>query len=176
MEPREPRKRIKYVPKGVPAIEDNLTFLKNKCSDHARKVLMTIEEIQIELWFDKHYYNRHQHGDEEGKRDGIDPTTVEKLVKKSFRHLLFYSSSVQGFKFINFASFPLPVRVILQEWSAGSKLNVVIESHFKDICHYEVTVKTAMCTEEFRVAIGQYCIEFQGGNSVLYRNDNKKMI
>lgn len=35
MEPREPRKRITYVPKGIPAIDDEIAFIKNKCSDHA---------------------------------------------------------------------------------------------------------------------------------------------
>lgn len=68
------------------------------------------------------------------------------------------------------------VRVILQETSVDSKLNVVIEAYFLDICHYEITVKTAMCTEDFRVAMGQYCLEIQGDNSILYRNDNKKMV
>ena len=176
MEPREPRKRINYVPKGVPAIEDERAFIKNKCSDHARKILIKIEEVHIELWFDKHYYNRHHHGDSDGKREGIDPRTVETLVKRSLRHLLFYSAAIQGFKFVNFNSTLPPVRIVLQEISDGSKLNVVIEAHYLDICHYEITVKTAMCTEDFRVAPGQYCIEIQGDNSTLYRNDNKKMI
>ena len=176
MEPREPRKRITYVPKVIRAMDDELVFIKNKCSDHARKILIKIEEVRIELWFDKHYYNRYQHGDSDGKREGIDPRTVEALVKKSVRHILFYSSVVQGFKFVNFNSSLPSIRVILQEKSADFKLNVVIGTHFLAICHYEITVKTAMRTEDFRVAMGQYCIEIQGDNSILYRNDNKKMV
>lgn len=163
------------MPKGVPAIEDELAFIKNKCSDQARKILINFEEVQVELWFDKHYFNRHQHGDADGKREGIDPKTVETLVQKSLRHLLFYGSTVQGFKFVNYSSLPA-ARIILQETSGDSKLNVVIEAHFLNLCHYEVTVKTAMCTDDFRVAMGQYCLELQGDNSILYRNDNRKMI
>jgi hypothetical protein len=67
MEQREPRKRIKYEPKGVAAIQDELEFIKNKCSDHARKIFVQIENIHVEIWFDKHYHDRHQHGDEQPK-------------------------------------------------------------------------------------------------------------
>lgn len=105
-----------------------------------------------------------------------EPRTVESLVRKSVRHLIFYGSVVQGFRFVNFKSALSPVRVILQEAAGLSKLNVVIEAHFLDINCFEVTVKTAMCTEEFRVAMGQYCIQIQGDNSTLTRNDNKKMV
>lgn len=49
MEPREPRKRISYVSKGVPAIDDDLAFMKNKCSDHARKIHVKIEEVRFEV-------------------------------------------------------------------------------------------------------------------------------
>ena len=101
MEPREPRKRIRYEPKRVPAIQDELAFLKNKCSDHAKKIFVEIEKVYVELWFDKHYHDRHQHGDEDGKREGISPRIVEALVRKCIKHLLFYSSTVLGFKFIN---------------------------------------------------------------------------
>ena len=124
MEPREPRKRIKYEPKGVPAIHDELAFSKHKCSDHARKVLAEVEKIHIELWFDKHYHDRQQHGDADGKREGISPNSVEELVRKSIRYLLFYGSAVLGFKFINSNPSQLPVRVVLQEEFDGTKLNV----------------------------------------------------
>ena len=176
MEPREPRKRIKYEPKGVPVIHDEMEFIKNKCSDHARKIFVQIENIHIELWFDKHYHDRHQHGDNEGKRVGIDPKTVETLVRKSLKHLLFYSATVAGFKFVNFATPQLPARIVLQEELESSQLNVVIEAHFLDIKSCELTVKTAMCTDGFRVSAGQYCIEIQGDNSILKRKDNNKLV
>jgi hypothetical protein len=176
MEPREPRKRIKYEPKGVPAIQDELEFIKNKCSDHAKKIFVQIENIHVELWFDKHYHDRHQHGDDEGKRTGIDPATVEALVRKSLKHLLFYSSAVAGFKFVNIGPSQPAVRVVLQEELENSQLNVVIEAHFLDIKSSEITVKTAMCTDDFRISMGQYCIEIQGDNSILRRKDNNRMI
>ncbi len=176
MEPREQRKRIKYEPKGAPAIHDDLEFSKNKCSDHARKVFAEIEKIHVELWFDKHYHDRQQHGDADGKREGISPNLVEQLVKKSLRYLLFYSSAVLGFKFINFDTSQSPVRVVLQEESEGPKLNVVIEAHFLEINRYEITVKTAMCSDDFKMPMGQYCLEIQGDSSTLRRKDNKRMV
>ena len=176
MEPREPRKRIKYEPKGVPAIQDGLEFIKNKCSDHARKIFAEIEKFQVELWFDKHYHDRHQHGDEDGKREGISPRIVESLVRKSLRHLFFYSSAFSGFKFINLSPTQPSTRIVLQEQSDGPKLNVVIEAHFLDIGRYEITVKTAMCTDDFKIPMGQHCIEIQGDNSILWRKDNKQMV
>lgn len=176
MEQREPRKRIKYEPKGVPALQDDLEFKRNKCSDHARRVFIEFEKICIELWFDKHYHNRHQFGDEVGKREGISPNTVEALVRRSLKHLLFYSAVVAGFKFVNWGTAQPFVRVILQEGSTGPMLNVVIEAHFLDIDIYEMTVKTAMCVDDFRIAMGQHCIEIQGNNSILKRKDNKHLI
>ena len=143
MEQREPRKRITYVKKGVPALHDELAFVENKCSNHARKIFVEVENIHIELWFDKHYHDRHQHGDDHGKREGIDPKTVENLIRKSIRHLIFYSSVVKGFTFANYnKEGQFPVRVVLQEELDGSMLNVVIEAHFLDIGRYEITVKT----------------------------------
>jgi len=97
-------------------------------------------------------------------------------VRKSIRHLLFYSSVVAGFKFINYDSPQPPVRIVLQEELNGSKLNVVIEAHFLNINSYEITVKTAMCVDDFRIVMGQYCIEIQGDGSVLGRCDNKKIV
>ena len=176
MEQREPRKRIKYEPRGLPAILDELEFIRNKCSDHARKIFIEIEKIHFELWFDKHYHDRHQHGDENGKRKGIDPGTVEGLVRRSLKHLLFYSTVAAGFKFMNVNSNQPPVRIVLQEELEGIKLNVVIEAHFLDINRYEITVKTAMCTNDFRISMGQYCIEIQEDNSSLTRCDNKKLV
>ena len=159
MNRHEPRKRIPYVKKGLPAIEDGLAFIKNKSSDYARRIFGEVENTHIELWFDKHYHDRHQHGDEDGKREGIDPKTVENLVKRSLKHLLFYSSAVAGFKFMNFSSPPPPVRVVLQEESNGSKLNVVIEAHCLAINNCEITVKTAMCTDDFRIAMSSIALK-----------------
>ena len=176
MEPGKQRRRIAYVRKGVPAIEDELAFIENKCSKRARKIFTESEEIQIELWFDKHYHDRAQHGDESGKRTGIDTHLVEDLVLRSFKHLLFYGSVMKGFTFLNHPGISIgSVRIVLQEYREGTMLNVVIEAHFLDIRAYEITVKTAMATDEFRVADGQYVLELQEDRSVLKKNENGKI-
>ena len=64
----------------------------------------------------------------------------------------------------------------MQEEFDGTKLNVVIEAHFLDINRYEITVKTAMSTDDFKMSMGQYCIEIQGDSSILRRKDNKQMV
>lgn len=140
MERREPRKRIAYVKKGVPAVEDQLEFKENKSSHRARKIIADVENFYLEIWFDKHYHDRHQHGDEDGAREGIAPKTVESLVRKS------------------------------------TMLNVVIEAHFLDISRCEITVKTAMCVDDFKMSTGQYFIEFQEDGSVLKKLDNGKVM
>ena len=98
MSEQNPRKRIPYKV-GLPPISDKLEFIKNKCSNNVRKVLEFSEKIQIELCFDKHYYDRLQHGDDNGVREGIDMASVEKLVLKAMKYLLLYSSYNSGFTF-----------------------------------------------------------------------------
>jgi len=101
MNPRAPRKRIVFNPTFSPPVFDNLAFIKNKCFNNVRKILNFSEYIKIELCFDKHYYNRLQHGDDNGIREGIDSKSVEELVLKSMKYLLFFSSYVSGFNFTN---------------------------------------------------------------------------
>ncbi len=177
MSERESRKRIPYKSNMLQPVDDELTFSENKCSDHARKIFAGFENIRVELWFDKHYYDRHQHGDDNGKREGIDPQTVENLVRRSIKHLLLYGAANRGFKFINYeGANGQPVKIVLQEEFDGSMLNVVIETHFVEINKYEITVKTAMCTDDFRIAMGQYVVELLGDGSILKRFDNKKLV
>src|SRR5450631_1180168 len=110
------RPRIGVTSKGQIVESDPVAFVKNKCSNNAKKIDLSHENIQIELWFDKHYHDRHQHGDENGKRDGIDPSTVVSLVKKSLPYLLLYGSLVRGFKFVNHpSSDERGVKIILQQ-------------------------------------------------------------
>lgn len=53
-------------------------FVQNKCSEYARRILTILENVEIEIYFDKHYFIRMQHGDENGKRSGIDFESVKK--------------------------------------------------------------------------------------------------
>jgi hypothetical protein len=41
----------------------------DKSSDNVKKIQSAKEEIEIDIYFDKHYYLRNQIGDENGKRD-----------------------------------------------------------------------------------------------------------
>lgn len=52
------RPRIKNELRGEVAPIDLLAFTN-------------VEKIEFDIWFDKHFYIREQHGDKEGKRDGI---------------------------------------------------------------------------------------------------------
>jgi len=177
MEQREPRKRIKYEPKGVPIIQDELEFVENKCSGNARKIFVEIENIHFELWFDKHYHDRLHHGDENGKRENIDTFVVEDLIKNSVSHLIFYSSLIKGFTFLN--HYPIigqPHRILLQRELNKSLLNVLIQVHFIQRNVFEITVITAMCVDDFRLASGQYAVEIQGDSSFLKKFENKKFI
>jgi len=149
------------IPTASPAITDTLEFTKNKCSESARKVISHFENIEVELWFDKHYYVRAQHGDDYGKREGIDIEVVKDLVRSSIKHLYYYSLRIDGFAFINFSDQAKRFfRVLLKENYSGDKtLNVVVEFHFVDFRKYEVTIKTAMREDDFKVSDGQYIIE-----------------
>lgn len=56
-------------------------------------------------------------------------------------------------------------------------LNVVIEVHYKSLDEFEITVKTAMCSNDFRAADNQYVIEiFDYDSSILKRMVNKRLL
>jgi hypothetical protein len=175
MEGRPPRKRIAYEPKGVPAIKDELAFVGNKCSRHAKKILGVVEKFHIELWFDKHYHDRAYLGDSNGRRENIDKNVVEELIKDSISHLIFYSSLVKGFSFLNMESIiGQPLRILLQRLLNNSMLNVLIQAHYINRSQFEITVITAMCVDDFKLASGQYAVEIQGDSSFLKKFENKK--
>ena len=96
-------KRPRIQPKpSIPAIIDEQEFKKNKSTDNARHVISAIEPITIDLHFDKHYLDRVQHGDDDGtKREGIEPESIQALVLKSIKHLVFYSCHLSSFTFVN---------------------------------------------------------------------------
>jgi hypothetical protein len=171
------RKRISVTPSmALPAVEDPLEYKKNKCTERGRKILTTTENINIDLWYDKHYVDREQFGDENGKREGIDNHLVEALVRKALKHLVFYSCFVKNFIFINREPKTRALRITLSEVLDEYILNVVIETHFISIISYEITVITAMSEEEFNLSDGQYFVEINGDNSTLFKMDNKKRI
>jgi hypothetical protein len=172
--PRE-RKRIQYKPIIRNVIEDPMELKANKSSQKARRVFTEIESVTIDLWFDKHYLDRNQHGDELGKREGINNDIVESLVKRSLKHMIAYSTLVKGFNFLNqdLKSNERPLRIVLQQETQQGMLNVVIEAHFLDVSRYEITVKTAMCKDNYQLSDNQYSIALMEDGSFLRKCDLK---
>ncbi len=173
----QPRKR-KRIPmrRSLQALdEDPLEFKQNRSSPKAKKIFVEDKNITIELWFDKHYHDRDQHGDDLGKREGIENEVVESLVRRSIKHMLVYSTLIKGFTFLNrnLKSFERPLRIVLQEQTEHGLLNVVIEAHFIEIDYYEITVKTAICKDEYKLSDNQYSIELDGDGSILKKSDTK---
>lgn len=167
------RPRIPYKPKELPQlVVDELAFMKNKSSNKARKIRTIKEVLNLHVWFDKHYHNRQQFGEDDGvKRDGIEPQIVEDLIIRSIKHLFYYSSTLLTFRFINLDEIN-SIRVNLRDIAYDVPLNVVTEVHFLDVNEFEITVITAMCIEDFWKKQGRHVLELQGDNSVLYRTDN----
>jgi mRNA-degrading endonuclease HigB of HigAB toxin-antitoxin module len=154
-----------------------MAYTSNLCSQNARMICSVPLKNQVEIWFDKHYNDRIQFGDNNGKREGIENKVVKSLVEKSIDHLLFYSSSIKNFTFLNHnLNGDRAIRVILQQEMKESRLNVVIEAHCDKLHSYEITVKTAMCTDEFKISDGQYVLEINGNNSSILKYVLKIMV
>jgi len=160
---------------GEAVLEDGLEFKGNKCSQNAKKDISHFENVEIEIWFDKHYFVREQHGDELGKRLGIEMNFVKDLVIKSIKHLCYYSLKVGNFSFLNFSDTGRFFRILLKDYYSDKlPLNVIAEFHFVSLGKYEVTIKTAMREEDFRVHDGQYIVEiFNEETSTLSKSQMK---
>jgi hypothetical protein len=179
MSERAPRKRFnpnELKKNATPAIDDPLEFKANKCTKNARFIETKHQQVSANIWFDKHYVLRYQVGDESGKREGIAPDIIGSLITDSFSQLMLYGSSVKGFKFLNFAGqLDGNTRVILQKEIDGELLNVAIEAHYISLNIYEITICTAMISNSFKIAAGQFCIEVYEGGSILKKYDNGKL-
>ncbi len=173
MEENRKRRRIHKQPgyQGIPALPDDKQFIQNRCSPNARKIGTRIESTSIDYWIDKHYHIREQLGDDLGKRNGIEQEKVHPLVQECLKHLIFYSSTVKGFHFLNHNSHAggRMLRIICQqEAEDGEKLNVMIEGHVLGLNEYEITIISAIKKADFQFSDGQYGVELMGqNNSVL---------
>jgi hypothetical protein len=178
MSNRPLRKRIPYrKPIGLESMPENLDFTPNKCSSRSRKIVVIDNNLTIEIWFNKHYYDRYYPHDEKDRRKGIEPDKIESLVKRSIKHLFWYSTVVGSFNFVNYeVARHFPKRVVLLETVEGSTLNVVIEVHYLSLTRYEVTVITAMVADNFKIAAGQFWIEIKHEHSCLKRIDDGKVL
>lgn len=171
----ENRPRINKAVKGTFAVKPE--FKPNCASDNA-KFLYKYTEFEVELWIDKHYENRLIHGDDNGKRKGINEKDVQGLIINAFKYLLDIYLRFPRFKFINFfeqGKTPTKERIVLKNVHDNGILNVVVEIHFLDTSKYEVTVITAMEIDDFKIADSQYVISIVENRVVLRRNVNKTL-
>ena len=176
---KEKRKRITKLPteKGEIIVDKDI-YIENAASSNAKKIKIHSENIDVEIWVDKHYYSRSYFGSDDGsKRDGIDYESIEPLIIKSFKHLFYYSLKHSKFIFINH---PPPkdrnIRILLKDYiDVDSFLNVVLEFHFIDLQTIEVTIITALICKDFNLNDRQYGIEFEGNHSTLIQLITKKI-
>lgn len=174
---REPRKRIPYKSARLSPVEDEMAYTKNKCSERARKINSINPNLIFDVWFDQHLHIRQQFGDNNGLREGIDSKRVESLVLKSMKHLIAYSSLLKVFTFINHElKGERANRIVLQEPTDEGRLNIVIEAHLINLDTYEITVKTAMRNDSFKISDGQFALEIFENESVLKRMERGKTI
>lgn len=157
-------------------IVDDKAFVSNSASEKAKKIHVFDETLNIEIWIDKHYQDRVYHGSNDGtKRDGIEYKSIEPLLIRSFKHLLYYSLKHKNFVFINHPPNNLNnIRLVLKELIINELfLNAVVEYHFVDLNTIEVTIVTAMLIENFKMSEGQFGLEFAGNYSTLIQYRNK---
>jgi hypothetical protein len=164
--------------KGIPAIADSEEFVQNKCSKNARKIHNHDLNTNVDFWIDKHYHIRNQIGDENGKREGIEPDKILPLVKESIPHIMLYCSFIKNFVFLNHDNMPNPgrrTRVVCRKEFDGKWSNVAIEGHVLSLNEIEITIVTAIQADEFQTSDNQYTIELNGiGGSDLYYCSNGK--
>lgn len=176
------RKRIVREENAISNIQigivDDEAYTPNSASVKAKKIHVFDETLNIEIWIDKHYHDRLYHGSDDGsKRDGIAYKSIEPLLIKSFKHLLYYSLKHKNFVFINHPPNRVGnIRIILKELVDNDLfLNAAVEFHFVDLKTIEVTIVTAMLIEDFKMSEGQFGIEFEGNCSTLIQYKLKKI-
>jgi hypothetical protein len=154
------RPRIKKEQHEVIIDED--AYVENACSKNAKRINNISENIITEFWIDKHYSIRDQHGDDFGKREGIDIKTIEDVISKSFKILKFFNFKNEKFRFVNFPPKKIrPLRLVLKQvFMTDETLNIIVEYNFIELNLYEVTVVTALRKENFTLSDGQYGIVF----------------
>lgn len=157
-------------------IIDPQEYKKNCVSKNAKRIKTESEKILYEIWHDKHYYDRHQFGDENGKREGIDPDAVHNLLKKAMPYLILCGVSHLGFRFINHSGNSDTVKVVLQTQTPNGMLNVVIWSHMIDPTFYEITVKTALVVDDFRMDFGQCALEVSENEVILKKMADRRVL
>ncbi|GAA4764664.1 MULTISPECIES: hypothetical protein [Flavobacterium] len=180
MNRRERRNRIFRPQQQGEVVVDSEAWHENCSSNNVRHHTNFVETLQVEFWYDKHYWDRLHKGDGDGEREGIEFEFVEPLVIKSYKYLMYYALKHRDLLFVNH---PPPkdrrrnLRVVLrQKFDDKETLNVVVEYHFISLNKLEVTIVTAMSKEGFNLGDNQYAIEFIDDDSTLYRLVNSKVV
>lgn len=171
------RPRIKNEVIGEIVQQDPMEFRKNRSSDNAKQIFTSAENIEFDVWFDKHYFHREMHGDNDGKRDGIDQEAVQGLIISAAKHLLYYSIKVRAFEFVSFEEgFRKTRTTITQIIDNELNLNIVVNYHYVALNKYEVTLVTAMRKNGFEPKDGEFQLELQvDGSSILYKSERGKI-
>ena len=151
------------VEKGI-EVSDPLDFKPNAATLEGR-LFHEYAELGIELWIDKHCHNW-QKG---GGREGIGIELIEDIVIKSFRYLTNMFLKNPNFQYIKYFKDALhDPRIVLQEENTqGVMLNVVIEIHHLEMSKFEITVKTAMAVNDFRISDGQRILLITHNRAIL---------
>lgn len=154
------RPRISNRPLGVQPEIDPMEFQTNKASGFVKFVQELTKCINWNLWHDKHYLQRIQLGDDDGRRNGIDKEIVNPFIVECYLHLLHYSAKLDRFKFIGPDKSGRGIGIVLRKlYGTEIPLNVVVEVYLDDSNQHEITVKTAMCIEDFKFYDGQFILE-----------------
>ena len=167
------------ITKEIEVVQPKVVYKPN-CASLNAQCIHEYDELKVELWCDKHYHNRVEYGDKDGAREGIEIDGVQELIIESFKYLLdFYLKSIP-FKFINYydsqkAKKP-PIRIVAKKILEETTLNVVMESHYLETSKFEITVITAMVTDSFKVADGQYALTIANNTVTLRRSVRKEMV
>jgi len=153
-------------------------FTQNSASKNA-KLIHKYKDVEIEIWIDKHYENRVDFGDENGKREGIEQSVVQSLVIDSVKYIFHFYLNSRISNFINFPDKKNPIRnnrIIIKDFrDAEVPLNIAIEIHFLTYGKYEITVITAMKTVDMKIHDSQYCVSLTNFGVNLNRMENKNL-
>lgn len=147
-------------------VEDKLAYVKNKATKNGRKINSIDQRIIFDLWHEGHYVTRYTVGDDNGKREGIEPEVTTKLVLLALKHILYHSAKTKDFAFLNHDNPNVDgkyIRIVLQDsYSGDVTVNIPVEIHFIDFFKYEITVFSGLRIEGFKLGDGQYAVEMKG--------------
>lgn len=176
------RPRIPKTEITTPAVSQNVEEFKHNTSNSSdnAKLIHRYRDLEIEIWIDKHYENRVNFGDENGQRVGIEQEKVLQLIIDSVKYVFYFYLVNKVLAFINMPSNKNPVRnsrIVIKDFRGEEEipLNIAIEIHFLTFGKYEITIKTAMKTNDYKLSDSQYVISLFDGGVNLNKFENKAL-